>query len=96
VLKDSIWQEISRQFPIQGRLYLSDNGPETNIGADVGVAQGMTFQILSDRDAPPIGDATASVQGSPGANLARLVVTGIDIAKLGKNPEQGWYIRQKS
>ena len=96
VLKDSIWQEISRQFPVQGRLYLSDNGPETNIGAEVGVAQGMTFQILSDRDAPPIGDATASVQGSPGANLARLAVTGIDIAKLGKNPEQGWYIRQKS
>jgi tetratricopeptide (TPR) repeat protein len=96
VLKDSIWQEMSRQFPIRGRLYLGDNGPETNIGADVGVAQGMTFQILSDRDAPPIGDATASVQGSPGANSARLAVTGIDIAKLGKNPEQGWYIRQKS
>ena len=96
LLKDSIWQEISRQFPIRGRLYLGDNGPETNIGADVGVAQGMTFQILSDRDAPPIGDATALVQGSPGANLARLAVTGVDIAKLGKNPEQGWYIRQKS
>ena len=96
VLKDSIWQGISSQFPIRGRLYLSDNGPETNIGAEVGVTQGMTFEILSDRDAPPIGDATALVQGSPGANLARLAVTGVDIAKLGKNPEQGWYIRQKS
>ena len=94
-LREGIWQEMRRQFPLQGRLYLGEKGPETNIGAEVGVTPGMTFQILSDKDAPPIGGAQASVQGDPGASTARLVLTGVDTTKLGKTHEGGWYIREK-
>ncbi len=92
-LAEGIWREMRRQFPLRGRLYLGENGPETNIGAEVGVTQGMTFEIFSDRNGQPIGNARASVQGNPNANTAKLELTGVDAAKLDKNPEGGLFVR---
>ena len=95
-LAKSIWERVSSHYPKQGRLSKGAGGAEINIGADAGVAPGMTFDILADPDLPPLPGAKAVVLGTPGNTVSRVEVSGMDINKIEAAPQGGWYVCVRS
>lgn len=71
---------IREHYPVQGRLQSGTDGPEINIGSAAGVVPGMTFDILSDPETPPIAGAKAVVSDAPGSTSAKVTVSGVDVA----------------
>jgi tetratricopeptide (TPR) repeat protein len=94
-LSAAILEKVGEHYPIQGRLYTGPGGPEINVGAAVGVAPAMAFDILIDVDAPAIVGAAAVIQDAPGSATSRVAVTGVETTKLGQTPESGWFVRQQ-
>lgn len=92
-LASVIWEKVSDRYPLQARLYAGANGPEINIGLAAGVKAGMSFDIFTEADAPPIPNASAKVVETLGKAASRVIVEGIDSSNLGSTPDAGWFVR---
>ncbi len=91
----AIWENISKHYPIQGRLYAGSESPEINIGAAVGVRPKMIFDIHIAPNVPPIAGAVAVVQETPGTATTKVTLVSVDAGKLGTAPENGWFVREQ-
>lgn len=84
-------EAIQKAYPIQGILTSGPDGPEMNVGENVGVRPGMKFAVFS---APGLEHrlenvtAVASDNVSPSKSGITLNPAGVTI------PEKGWYLQQ--
>lgn len=96
-LAEGIWAAIGSAYPIQGRVLPDAKGPRLNIGARVGVMEGMRFQVYAKRGeyAKPGADhvlpgRTVIVQGPVGEDNASVALEGLTIEDI---PKEGLCIR---
>lgn len=89
----AIWRAVAQAYPVRGRVYQGANGPEINIGTKQGVTPGMKLEVLPDPEAPPMKEALATVD-MPGGSTSKVILSGVDAAKLGNTPDTGWYVQE--
>lgn len=94
-LGENVARALAKAYPIQGRLYLDDGRPAINIGTDVGVGQGMVFDVFADPGAPAFAGKSVRVDTRPGVSISAVALEGIDEADLPKTLENGLYVRAR-
>ena len=84
-------QAIQKEYPIQGILTDGSDGPEINVGENVGVRAGMRFAVFS---APGLEHRLENVSAVSSDNVGHSK-TGVTLDPPGiAIPEQGWYLQQ--
>lgn len=85
------WEAIEEKYPIRGILTDSPNGPELNVGENVGVRPGMKFAVLSGPGLEHrLENVTAVVSDDVRHSAASVALepAGATI------PAEGWYLQQ--
>ena len=84
-------QAIQRAYPIRGILTNGSDGPEINVGKNVGVRAGMKFAVFS---APGLEHRLENVSAVSLDNVS-YSRTGVKLEPAGiAIPDQGWYLQQ--
>ncbi len=87
---------LDAEYPLQGRLTRPDGEWKINIGANVGVATGMVFDLFSDPQAAPAPDTSVTVVGTVGASEAIVELNSTSEEKIiGLVSGEGLYVRQR-
>jgi len=89
----ALWDAIRESYPIQGRLYRKEGVAEINIGSEVGLRPGMTFDVLLDPEIPVLSDVTAKTTERVSTTYSRVNVQGLDSDDIPEATEDAWYVR---
>lgn len=88
-----IWAAAAQAYPVQGRLYQQDGAAMVNLGVEVGVTEGMEFDVFRHLDTPPLEGVKAIAEGGLGVTTCKVRLEGVDTSELPGRSEEGWYVR---
>lgn len=97
-LAAGIWEAVQSQFPRCGRLMKTAEGAKINIGAGVGVREGMRFAICPTADRKNyerlrLPGKAIVVTGEPAADSSAVQPEGFALEDI---PETGWYVFEET
>jgi tRNA A-37 threonylcarbamoyl transferase component Bud32 len=84
---------LAAAYPLQGRLHQENGAPVINIGTNVGVGQGMRFDLRPDPEGPPVEGKFVVVSGQPGDSKSPVALEGLSMENIPANPDEAWYVR---
>ena len=93
-LGEAVWEAVAAAYPLQGKVWRSERGLETDLGTQVGLKPGMHFALLVDPQAGPAPGITLTVQAVTAPQRAVLQLEGMAPEDLPEGEAQAWYIRQ--
>ncbi|MBI2431345.1 MAG: hypothetical protein HYV26_00525, partial [Candidatus Hydrogenedentes bacterium] len=85
---------IDQAYPLQGRLHVDGGVAKINIGTDVGVKAGLTFDLLMEKEDKALGN-TVTATGGIGSGESEVVVQDFPLDQLPSTPETAWYVRER-
>ena len=91
--RDAIADAIQSAYPLRGRLYAGDNGPEVNIGANLGLEEGMRFKVLPEPGARTNTPLSAVVEAVR-ADTAAVTLQGLSPEDLAPAADSPWVVEQ--
>jgi hypothetical protein len=85
----TVAQAVAHNYPVRGRLSVGENGPRLNIGREVGVHEGMQFQVSMEPDqGMPLPEKRVVVASPVEARGAPVQLEGFEEKDI---PSEGWY-----
>ena len=92
-LTEMIWQAVSDAYPIRGRVYSGDDGPEIDVGSAVGVNQDMRFDVFAQPDVKyRLPGRSVIVEGPVGTEYSKVKLEGFNADDI---PADGWYVEEE-
>lgn len=90
-LASQIVDKLQENYPLQGILTNTEDGPVINIGTAVGVEPGMTFAVFTGPDDNYLLDkVSVTIAGTPNANSALVELHDFSADSI---PDTGWFVR---
>jgi len=92
-LSSLVWESVSRKYPLRGRLYTGEKGPEISIGSSVGVQEGMRFKVLTEpKSRYRLPNKSVIAQGPIWDETSVVRLDGFSVEHI---PAEGWYVEEE-